>query len=275
MSTMLPTYYDVFCEVDDPEADIVLIHGWGMNSLIWDRLMPSLLRNFRVTVVDLPGMGRSPVASRPYELSYLAEQVLSVVPKQAIWIGWSLGGLLAMHIANQSLLDRQEGDSINVQGLMTFASSPKFIADAHWPGIDTKAFINFSQWVDEDWQGSLIRFLALQCKGSCTHKEDVRFLKERLFHHGIPARQALKGGLNILIESDFRESLSALTLPIKMVFGQNDEIIPQQVAAQCQELNSSIEVSTIHGASHIPMLSHVSECAEMIRRFSRKIVQQQ
>ncbi|NNJ95044.1 MAG: alpha/beta fold hydrolase, partial [Halobacteria archaeon] len=39
--------------------ELLLIHGWGLHSGIWDGLMPLLETQLRVTRVDLPGHGRS------------------------------------------------------------------------------------------------------------------------------------------------------------------------------------------------------------------------
>jgi pimeloyl-[acyl-carrier protein] methyl ester esterase len=39
--------------------DLVLLHGWGMDSGIWDGVRDQLSQMFRVHVVDLPGYGAS------------------------------------------------------------------------------------------------------------------------------------------------------------------------------------------------------------------------
>lgn len=56
----------------------------------------------------------------------MAEAVLQQAPDKAIWLGWSLGGLVASQIA----LTHPE----RVQALVTVASSPCFSARDEWPG---------------------------------------------------------------------------------------------------------------------------------------------
>ena len=78
--------------------DLVLVHGWGMNGAVWHQAVEQLSQHFRVHVVDLPGFGHS------HQLHFetmeeLAQQVLHSAPDNAIWLGWSLGGLVATHIA--------------------------------------------------------------------------------------------------------------------------------------------------------------------------------
>ena len=42
---------------------LVLIHGWGMHSGVWQPLVKRLSANYMLYLVDLPGMG----SSRPVE----------------------------------------------------------------------------------------------------------------------------------------------------------------------------------------------------------------
>lgn len=37
--------------------DVVLVHGWGMHSGVWEDVVESLIDYYRVTVLDLPGHG--------------------------------------------------------------------------------------------------------------------------------------------------------------------------------------------------------------------------
>ncbi|PJA42606.1 MAG: pimeloyl-[acyl-carrier protein] methyl ester esterase, partial [Lysobacterales bacterium CG_4_9_14_3_um_filter_62_6] len=76
--------------------DLLLIHGWAMHGGIFHPLAERLADNHRVHVVDLPGHGRSRVDSAAFELTAIVERLTQALPP-AVWIGWSLGGLLAIH----------------------------------------------------------------------------------------------------------------------------------------------------------------------------------
>lgn len=277
MNAALTLYHDTFSEIEHPELDIVLIHGWGMNSLVWDLVIPYLQKRFRVTVIDLPGFGQSPMPKGAFDLKYLAKHVLDVAPERALWVGWSLGGLVAM----QAALMAPE----RIVGIMGVATSPKFIKDEsvrhhleqqdpephNWVGIPKQEFDTFSAWLNEDWQGSLIRFLALQCKGSQSQKNDIRFLRERVFHHGLPAPQALKAGLDILITTDFRAALATVAVPFEFILGAHDEVVPDQLADHLMTHYPQCEVHPLQGASHIPMVSHAWDCANFISQLAGKV----
>ena len=84
----------------------------------------------------LPGFGRSR-GFGALSLADMAEVVLRQAPDKAIWLGWSLGGLVASQIA----LTHPE----RVLALVTVASSPCFSARDEWPGIKPDVLAGFQQ----------------------------------------------------------------------------------------------------------------------------------
>ena len=83
---------------------LVLLHGWAMHSGLFAPLLPRLTDRFRVHLVDLPGHGHSPTLSR-YSLDTIAAAVGEAVSSAAgtaepvTVLGWSLGGMVALHWA--------------------------------------------------------------------------------------------------------------------------------------------------------------------------------
>src|SRR4051794_31518598 len=72
-----------------------LVHGWGSNSSLWERVVPALASALHVIAVDLPGFGRSPAGDGDLERDLrdlLDERDLSDV----LLMGWSMGGLVAL-----------------------------------------------------------------------------------------------------------------------------------------------------------------------------------
>ena len=55
---------------------LVLLHGWALNSHVWDDVVPRLASEFTVVCVDLPGHGASEWQPRINDLDSLAESVL-------------------------------------------------------------------------------------------------------------------------------------------------------------------------------------------------------
>ena len=118
---------------------LVLIHGWGMHSGVWQPLVKRLSTKYMLYLVDLPGMGNSrPV--EPYHLYNLADEVAEMIPGVSDVLGWSLGGLVAQRIAlNQP--DR-------IRRLILVGSTPKFVATSDWQaGIDPANFSSLPRTV--------------------------------------------------------------------------------------------------------------------------------
>jgi pimeloyl-[acyl-carrier protein] methyl ester esterase len=253
----LVIYHDTYaCQSEKPIAKLVMLHGWGMNSLVWDDLIPLLIPHYEITIIDLPGMGRSPLPEGDYTIDFLVNKVLEVAPDKAIWFGWSLGALVVQKIA----LDFPK----KIERAFLIAGTPKFVANESWPlAMPLTVFEKFQSLLAEDWQGTLIRFLTLQCKGSETIKEDTRKLREYLFHYGLPATKALREGLSVLKEVDFRSDLATLSVPIIFISGEYDTLVPAQVLADIKKLNAHISVHLVKGASHAAHISHAKEVADI------------
>ena len=74
---------------------LVLLSGWGIDRRIWRPLHPYWPANVEVAAVDWPGYGKVPALPDNASLSELATAMASRLPSDAVWVGWSLGGLLA------------------------------------------------------------------------------------------------------------------------------------------------------------------------------------
>ncbi len=246
---------------DEQAGDIVLLHGWGLHSIAFDDIVPALLERFRVTVVDLPGMGQSPLPNRDYTLEFLAEQVAGVMPPRAHLLGWSLGGLVALRLA---LMYPER-----VQSVVTVATTPRFMVADDWPAaMPVELFDTFEQMCRDDYEAALVRFLALNCKGSQSMREDIARLKDILYFCGLPAHRALREGLAILRRSDLRDELAQLTMPLRMVFGEHDHIVPAAAMdAVVPLLNEQSDTALIEGAAHVAFLSSPDVFTRIVHDF--------
>lgn len=240
--------------------ELVLVHGWGLNADVWDELANELARRHRVTVVDLPGYGRSPLGDEPYTLAALAAAMAHAVPRPATWIGWSLGGLVCQQLA----LDHPA----RVERLVLVCSSPRFVRGPDWKcGIDPEVLTQFGWDLAADFRGTLLRFLALEARGSDHARDELRALRERVFCHGEPALRAVQGGLALLSESDLRAGLRALDCPVHWILGERDQLVPAAAGEAIQVLLPGVSRAVIPGAAHAPFLSHRAEFTALIEEF--------
>ncbi|AUI85045.1 pimeloyl-[acyl-carrier protein] methyl ester esterase [Vibrio azureus] len=239
--------------------DLVLLHGWGMNGAVWQQTVESLKQDFTVHIVDLPGYGHS-AQYHAADLAQIAEMLLVQAPEQAVWLGWSLGGLIATYIAEQA--------PERVSKLITVASSPKFSADSSWRGIQPQILSAFTEQLLEDFSLTIERFMALQAMGSPSARQDVKQLKQAILSRPQPNPDSLLVGLNILADVDLREVLSKLSMPVLRLYGRLDGLVPIKVASALNTQLPHTQQFIFSRSSHAPFMTEQNEFCEQIRQFA-------
>ena len=240
-------------------SDLLLIHGWGMNGAVWQQVLPMLAQHYRVHVVDLPGYGHSqqlPAA----DVDEMARLLLDQAPEQAIWLGWSLGGLVAKSAALQA--------PERVKQLVTVASSPCFAAEKDWRGIKPTVLDDFRRQLDLDFRATIERFMALQAMGSKTARQDIRQLKEAVLSRPEPNPAALALGLDMLAQVDLRPALATITQPWLRLYGRLDGLVPAKVARELDKLAPQSQQHVFTAASHAPFISHPDEFIDTLKAFT-------
>ncbi|MBD2824091.1 pimeloyl-ACP methyl ester esterase BioH [Xenorhabdus szentirmaii] len=248
--------------IGDAPRDLVMLHGWGLNAEVWRSVETQLASHFRLHLVDLPGYGRSQSYSA-LSLVEMADTVWQQAPENALWLGWSLGGLVASQIA----LDHPE----NIAGLITVASSPKFSADEDWPGIKPEVLNAFEYQLSTDFQKTVERFLALQTLGTESARQDARILKSVILNQPMPSVEVLNAGLEILRTVDLRAELSQLQLPFLRLYGYLDGLVPRKIAQRLDNEWPGTHSAIIRNAAHAPFISHPDEFIEALINFSERM----
>ncbi|WJV54234.1 pimeloyl-ACP methyl ester esterase BioH [Prodigiosinella aquatilis] len=244
------------------DCELVLLHGWGLNAQVWNGIVTRLSPHFRLHQVDLPGYGQSQ-GYGPMPLAEMAAHVLAQAPQRAVWLGWSLGGLVASQIALMA--------PERVSALITLASSPCFSAGTDWPGIKPEVLAGFQQQLSDDFQHTIERFLALQTLGTDSAKQDARLLKSVVTGQPAPSAEVLIGGLEMLRHVDLRQPLAALQRPFLRVYGGLDGLVPRKVAGL---LDAQLPQSTsvvIPKAAHAPFISHPDIFIEQLLSFTHSL----
>ncbi len=249
-------------DIQGQGPDLVLIHGWAMHAGIFAPLVRELGGRFRLHLVDLPGHGASPERDRPLDLADGARRIAAATPP-AMWIGWSLGGLVALEAA----LTRPG----QVQALGLIASSPRFVVGADWPhGVEHAVFTQFGAGLERDYHRTIERFLALEAHGSDHAQAELRALKAEVFARGEPALPVLRDGLDILDRSDYRARLAGLAMPSLWLAGRRDRLIPH-AAMQWGAAHSPRGVYREFSAGHAPFIGHPREIAATIAHFHAEV----
>jgi pimeloyl-[acyl-carrier protein] methyl ester esterase len=251
-----------------PTKDLVLLHGWGMNGAVWDALPTALTAGSIQHRIELPGHGHSPFGppcdGGEAALIAWADACLEAAPERAVWLGWSLGGLVALAAALRA--------PKRVRGLILMTATPRFVQAADWrPAMAEETLAQFHDGLVADPAGTLSRFLALQVRGSDHAREILRTLRHELVARPAPNPAALALGLDLLRDEDLRGPLPDLRPPSLWVFGSHDSLVPAAVAERVNLLLPNARTAVIEGAAHAPFLSHPTETAELIRGFVEEL----
>lgn len=245
-------------------ADVVLVHGWGMNSGVWAPLAERLADGFRLHLVDLPGHGRSGFDPDRQSLSDWARAVRQSVPDGAVWIGWSLGAQVAI----QAALDAPDA----VESLCLMAGTPRFVEGRDWPhAMAENTFRQFAVNLAADHAATLERFLALQVRGAEHAGDTLRWLRREVRERPVPKDSALDNGLRLLLKTDLRAQLADLACPTLWVLGERDTLVPVDMSEDLESLLPDADVLVVTGAAHAPFLSHSDRVLSLLERFLSEV----
>ena len=215
--------------------NLVLLHGWAFNSDVFQALVIKYKKDYRITVIDLPGHGRSPDLDGGIDI--WCNEIIKFIPEKSILLGWSLGGLLSIFIANK----------IKLNELILVASSPCLVNNDNWNlGIKNEVFDQFVINLKTDSTRALKRFVSLQSK----NKSQINELHKSIQKY--PASQsALDNGLEIIINSDLRSQYKNILTPKKCILGAHDTLVPIKIQDWYEDNDSKTHIIK---TGHLPFL---------------------
>ncbi len=240
---------------------LLCLHGWGLNAAVWEPLAEQLVGRARLLAPDLPGHGTRVGEGRFGDLGSAADDLATGLDGPVTVVGWSLGGLLA--------LDMAQRHPARVARVVLVAATPRFVQAADWPyAVQAEVLAGFARDLSKDYRATLTRFLALQVHGVPGRAASLRDLKARCLQ-ALPHPRALAEGLEVLRDSDLRSGFAALKVPVSAVLGALDTLVPRAVADDLRRLRPGMPVDVFPGAGHAPLLSHADVLAERVMELTR------
>jgi pimeloyl-[acyl-carrier protein] methyl ester esterase len=244
--------------------DLVMLHGWGMHAGVWQMVSATLASSFRVHTVDLPGHGQSREHEVAARLDHWVERVAkSVIPRlsgPACWLGWSLGGMVALQLAH----DYPE----RVKRLILVAASLRFCQADDWPdAVAAEVLQGFATNLRQDHHGTLQRFLALQVTGDSRARQTLKELKQCILEQPEPEADALETGLEILSTADLRPLASQLEHPVFLIGGEKDRLVSPSALHNVAALLPQCQLEVIPDAGHAPFISQPESFVNLVKAY--------
>jgi len=252
---------------------LLLVHGMAGSSATWRYVMPELSTRYRVLAPDLPGHGASDKPRGDYSLGSYAATLRDLLGELDIErvtvVGQSLGGGVALQLAYQypQLCERlvlisSGGLGREVSWMLRLLSTPgselllpllapPFVRDAGnalgtWLGSKGVRAPN----TEQTW--SAYASLA----DAPTRRAFLRILRSVVD----PGGQA--------VSATSRLYLSA-SLPMQLIWGDHDPIIPVAHARATHEAMPQSHLSVLEGVGHYPHVQEPEAVVDIIDSFMR------
>lgn len=244
---------------------LLFLHGLGGNYGTWQVALGSLAENHRVVALDLPGHGKSAKpdpSTADYSLSGLTDAVKHAIaalkPTKPIVVGHSLGGAIALQLA----LDL--GDQIGGLVLINSAGLGKEIGAellrlmANEPGAETS-------------RGLLALFY--QDQSLVTDRGVNDMAQTQLADGAWPAQQAAANAAfdNHGQRFDLPKHLRDVKLPVLIIWGERDRVIPLAHAASALNKLPDATLRLVAGVGHVPQVEAPDVVATAIDRFAKSL----
>lgn len=243
------------CYSDQGQGEvIVLLHGFCGSSAYFEQVIPLLSGSYRVIAPDLRGHGASDAPLGAYSIDQMANDVLALLNaleiSEVYLLGHSLGGYITLSFA-QRYASRLKGF-----GLIHSTGYPdsEEAREKRLQSVSTIQNDGITAFVDALVPGLFAPGAAPQ-------------LLERAKEIGYKtAPQGAAGAALAMRERpDRRDVISASALPVLLVAGAEDGLVPAERTFTSDKAN--VTKATISGAGHMSMYEAPERLSEIIREF--------
>lgn len=257
---------------------VVLIHGWPLSGASWSEQIEALTdAGFRVVTYDRRGFGRSDKPKTGYDYDYdydtLADDLAGLITQldlhDVTLVGFSMGGgEVARYLA-------KHGEDRLHSVVFAAAVTPMMINTPGNPGgplekskaADMTAQLTKDQ--DAFYDQFTKEFFSANADGNVLVSEAQRQDALALCHQADKA--AALEAMQSFGSTDFRDDLSAISVPVLVIHGDADGVVP--FAGSGQRTHQAIvhsELVVLPGAPHGMNVSHAQQFNEALLSFLRR-----
>jgi len=217
---------------------VVMVHGYLGGSAQWSDLQTALADRFSIVALDLPGFGRASGHAAPATIAGFADHVIADLDargiERCVLVGHSMGGMIAQEVASRipQRLDR----------LVLYGTGPLGSMPDRFEALDVS--------LDRLRQDGVAR-TARRIAATWLSRGEAHPGFEALSSIGAQAdNEAARIALNAMAAWDGRASLSLLTMPSLIIWGDEDRSYRWRQVEYLWTHLPSASLAVIPGASH-------------------------
>lgn len=243
---------------------LLLIHGYPLNSSLWESQIEDLSDTARVLAPDLRGYGLSEATTPPYSMEMMADDCMGLldslgIQEPVVVCGLSMGGYVAFEfyrrfpnwVAGLVLVSTRAGAD-DEKGR---AGRDEMIAKVRERGIEPVA-------------GAMIPKL-LAPESYERNELLVSFVREMVESSTVDgvvgALEAMKS------RPDSTSLLSDIRVPVLIIHGEADQIISVAEAEAMRDAIGGAELVVLPGAGHLPNLEQADAFNESVWDFLQRL----
>lgn len=218
---------------------IVFHHGWPLSADDWDNQMLFFLaEGYRVIAIDRRGHGRSDQVSEGHDMDHYASDASAVVEsldlRNAVHVGHSTGGgQVARYVAQYGQPQRRVAKAVLVS-----AVPPLMVkTDANPGGTPIEVFDGFRKALAANRAQFYLDVASGPFYGFNRDGADVsQGTIQNWWRQGmIGSAKAHYEGIKAFSETDQTEDLKAITVPVLVLQGDDDQVVPYKNASLLQD----------------------------------------
>ncbi|MGZ6588443.1 MAG: alpha/beta fold hydrolase [Solirubrobacteraceae bacterium] len=250
---------------------VVFVHGWGLNSDMWEYQLPALVdRGLRCIAYDRRGCGRSDQPGDGYDFNTLADDLAAVLGhlelRNVTLVSHSMGsGEVARYLT-------RHGDDRVARVALISPTLPYLRRDESNPdGVDPALFDQIVEALRADRPGYLAD-LAPAALGIGLPGVEVSSALTAwalgLFMTSSP--KACIDTVRTHTETDLRDDMASFTVPTLIVHGDADALVPIEVSGRrAAQMIRDCTLIVYENASHWPFVTHRERLHDQLTAFAR------
>ena len=254
-------------ETDPARPALLFLHGWSSNWQIFLLNIAAFMDTHRVLSLDLPGFGASEMPPEPVSIRGYARTVDAMCDALGVErvsvVGNSMGGFIGAELALSfgTRVDRLV--LVSAAGLST-ENLPRTLSltAARLVAAGVPLATRFESPIV---RRPRLRRAAMQLVLRYPEKVSVPLAQELVLSFGKPGFVA---GLEAIIDYSYRDRLPQIDVPVLVVWGRNDLIVPVGDAfAYADLIGDNARVELFDDTGHAPMLERPSRFNALLRGF--------